>query len=112
VPVSALVEFAIDIFKDLNKEKYQSRYKNKNLSSNQILHLKLYEVAKMFQRNLVIVYTDKETETDIIDSKYKTTMPPGWDPFTGDVLERFKALNIPVYPIKGGHRLAEELFDE
>ena len=109
VPVSALIDSAIDIFKSLDREKYASGYKN--LSADQFLHLKIYAVAKMFQRNLVIVYTDKAKETDKIDAKYKTTMPSGWDPYTGDVLERFKALDIPVYPITGGHRLAEEYSD-
>jgi hypothetical protein len=62
----------------------------------------------MLQRNLVIIYTDKNTETDIIDKKFKTTMPSDWNPIDGDVLQRFREFKIPVYPIAGGHRLAEE----
>jgi hypothetical protein len=107
VPVSVLVNIALQIYDDRDYSKYKALYKDKKLTSEDIRWLKIFDVASIFQRNLVIVYTDKEKDTDILDRKYKQTMPTGWNPYTGDVLARFTAYDIPVYSLSGGRRLTE-----
>jgi hypothetical protein len=85
------------------------------------------ELADMIYRNLAIVLcssppkdSDKKsvrdpenpTEQEIIDKKFRTTMPPGWK--DGDsILARFEYFDIPVYKNKSnssenGKRIAEE----
>jgi hypothetical protein len=74
------------------------------------------EVADMIQRNLSVVLcsspprdnnnkpipdSKNPTEQEIVDSKYRTTMPDGWK--DGDsILERFTASGIQVYSYKSG----------
>jgi hypothetical protein len=68
------------------------------------------EVAKMIQRNLMIVWITKD-EADLLDNQLglKTTMPQGdgWDPFNDDPLSRLKAGGIRVYSADAGVRLRE-----
>lgn len=96
VPCKVIIDVAIDMYQDKNA-----------FSGSTIDFSKIAEVAKMIQRNLVIILTDKATETSRIDKQYLSSMPSGWDPFTGDVLARFEAVSPPiaVYPISGNSRL-------
>jgi len=68
------------------------------------------EVAKMIQRNLMIVWITKD-EADKLDNELglKTTMPQGdsWDPFKDDPLSRLKVGGIRVYSADAGARLRE-----
>jgi hypothetical protein len=61
----------------------------------------ILDVASMIRNNLTLVYCTKQ-EADLIDTKYESTMPPGFDPITGgDVLARFQEFGIKVYNFEG-----------
>lgn len=78
----------------------QALVKYKESTSPQNLYKQIIDVALMIRRNLTLVYCTID-EAQKLDSKYRSTMPEGWNPKCGDVLERFHECNIPVYDFDG-----------
>lgn len=97
VPCDLIIKKAVDMIKE--------RRTGKVIDEEVIA-----EVAKMIQRNLMIVWITK-SEADKLDNQLglKTTMPQGdgWDPFTDDPLSRLEAGGIRVYSANSGQRLRE-----
>jgi hypothetical protein len=97
VPCDLIIKKAVDMIKE--------RRTGKVIDEEVIA-----DVAKMIQRNLMIVWITK-SEADRLDNQLglKTTMPQGdgWDPFKDDPLSRLKAGGIRVYSADAGKRLRE-----
>jgi hypothetical protein len=83
----------------------------KNNKSSELIDNKIiYEVAKMIQRNLILVWiTIPERELIDYTLKLQTTMPQGdaWDPFKDDPLSRFEVAGIKIYDSESGARVKE-----
>jgi len=103
VPCDAINNYALEMCDNVG-DKLKNPRANSELYWNTV-----EEIAKMIFRNLVIVYCSDE-ERKVIDNElgYKETMPSGWDPLTGNILERFIVAKIPVYSLKNRRRVAEE----
>jgi hypothetical protein len=103
VPCDLINRMAIKLCQDSMK---------KNLSHRKII----FGIMELIHRNLAIVLCsspprdannkpipdpNNPTEQEIIDSKYQTTMPDGWEDGM-NILERFKKSGIPVYKNRPG----------
>jgi hypothetical protein len=93
VPCKVIVDAGIEMVQ-------RNRPKNGELMADGDKQL-ILDVASMIRNNLTLVYCTKQ-EADLIDTKYESTMPPGFDPITGgDVLARFQEFGIKVYNFEG-----------
>ena len=86
VPCKVIVDQAIKDYQEIG------------FSNN--LNKKIIHVALMIRRNLVLIYCTT-AEAQKLDAKYRSTMPKGWNPRSGDVLGRFHACKIIVYAFDG-----------
>jgi len=56
---------------------------------------KILDIALMIRRNLTLVYCTPE-EAVLLNQRYRSSMPNGWNSKDGNVLARFQEVNLPV----------------